>query len=245
MMSPEINITRSRPRAGYTALSNRAANDKNLSIRALGLLYYILTKPPTWRVIPDQLASRFDLSYRVVLKILNELRDAGYVRRSIIYENHRITGIRYQVSDDPEQLVEPDVGGADAKKQDDQETDFSACSKSSQLERGHPVISNDRYIQNTTFSVERGSRPNSLARRRSHPLGPSRLDRGRFELQIAARLCPESPNAGYEILMELPESEIEQLCTMQRRGTLAETEIFRIQARVVRGRGRGVQKSTE
>ena len=99
-MSGSVNIIRSRPRVEFTALPNAIANDQNLSARALGVIYYILSKPPDWRVIPNQLGKRFNLSYRVVLKIMGELIDAGYVKRELVRNGRWITGTRYLVADE-------------------------------------------------------------------------------------------------------------------------------------------------
>jgi len=100
-MKKPINIVRSKPRRYYTALPNAIANDENLSARAVGILYFTLSKPPNWTVIPQQIGSRFKMSYRLVLKVMNELIEAGYVKRELVRDGQWITGIRYIVSDEP------------------------------------------------------------------------------------------------------------------------------------------------
>jgi predicted DNA-binding transcriptional regulator AlpA len=52
-------------------------------------------------------------------------------------------------------------------------------------------------------------------------------DRGAIKLQIAERIGPK----GFDVLMSLPLSEVEALCTRQRRGSLGDDEIARLRIR--------------
>lgn len=231
MSARPINIIRSNPRVRYTALPNHVANDEKLSARALGVLYYILTKPPAWRVIPDQLRSRFDMSYRLILKLLNELIDAGYIKRELMYVNFRITGVRYLVTDEPGYFGEiPAEVEANSRVTADQHVDFVACCEGSQPAKRHHIERNNRQKDKPlTPTSQREVSPQRLVRKVTAN-SPSCSDQGTFEREIAALLCPDNLANGFEMLGLLPETEVAQLCTMKRRGTLDESTLLRIRS---------------
>lgn len=151
-MSQNVNIIRSNPRTQFTVLPNTVANDARLSAAALGLLYYVLSRPGNWRVVPDQLAHRFGISYRTTLKILNELRTAGYVVRELVFDAaHRIVGTRYIVHDEPQlgvnQATDDDLGAsAPERKLDLPISPHRFVQHSNRLtEKQHTVIRKDRH----------------------------------------------------------------------------------------------------
>jgi len=93
-------IIRVADRQHYTRVDNRAINDDRLSLKALGLLAYLLSKPDDWRIERDQLSESHVDGVRSVRTALAELADAGYLVRersrradgtwdtvSTIYEN--------------------------------------------------------------------------------------------------------------------------------------------------------------
>jgi hypothetical protein len=231
-VSGNTNIFRCRPRQEFTALPNRIANDEKLSARSLGVLYYILTKPADWRVIPQQLGARFGMSYRVILSVIGELSTAGYVKREIVIENYRITGTRYLVSD------EPGFFGAEPDNHSEAEglsiapdplVDFPACSKSSLTTNRHPIQRTERYKTTSHQTLQpdatsEGSPMGMAGKPPSAAYRPSSHDRGRIELEIANRIGAR----GFDALMALPETEVAALCARQRRGTLDDLSIIAI-----------------
>jgi hypothetical protein len=109
-MNKCINIVRSQPRHNYTVLPNALANDENLSAPALGVICYVLPKPPNWNVNPHQLGKRFGMSYRRILNVLRELKKAGYVKSETVRDRGRIVGIRYIVADEPWDITDVSEG---------------------------------------------------------------------------------------------------------------------------------------
>lgn len=88
-------IIRSERSRNFTVIDN-AMFDVGMSLEAVGLLCYLLSRPDHWRVMPQQLASKFggrDRTYR----ILRELVGAGYIERK-----KQTTGeMHYTVFDSP------------------------------------------------------------------------------------------------------------------------------------------------
>lgn len=208
--SANISIVRSRPTVEFTSLPNRIANDEKLSARALGVLYYILSKPADWQVIPAQLGQRFGLSYRVVLKVLNELGEAGYLKRDLIRNaSQQIIGIRYLVSDEPC-------------------VDFAACGESRQTEKRHPY-KEQKDTKPLPLTPSPGAAQLGLAKKQEKAIGPPsrsrwRRDDGEMEKQIASRLGPH----GWDVLMGLPPATVNALCARQRMGTLDDMTVCRL-----------------
>lgn len=215
------NIFRSAPRVCYTAVPNRVANDERLSARALGVLYYILTKPPGWRVVPAQLGSRFNISYRMILSILAELQDSGYVKRELVQENYRIVGTRYLVSDEPGWFGEDPIPASEPFG------DFPACGKTRQTEKRRPIEkkeSNKLISSTAPVAPRKGFQEGSGKVSDTSRIG---ADQGTIQLKIAERLGP-NVEAGFGILFSLAADRLDQLCAMQRRGTLDDRTLARV-----------------
>jgi hypothetical protein len=74
-----IRVSKTRD---YSVVSNHAANDKELSWKAKGILYYLLTKPDSWTVNRDNLVHMSTDGETSVRSALCELESLGYLRRN-------------------------------------------------------------------------------------------------------------------------------------------------------------------
>lgn len=70
---------RARPR--FTIIDNEAIEDARLSLEALGLLAYLLSKPDDWNVVVEQLIASRPNGRRAVRAALAELEKFGYIVR--------------------------------------------------------------------------------------------------------------------------------------------------------------------
>lgn len=102
-----MSIRRSvRPRDNFTLIRNEVFNS-GLSMRAIGALTYLLSKPDHWTVSVAHLVSFFKDTSRPegrdsVYAILDELRSKGYVVRTTVRdENGKMGGYDYEVFDTP------------------------------------------------------------------------------------------------------------------------------------------------
>lgn len=106
-----MSIIRSDPpTANFTIIRNELIADTRLSVQARMVMIYLLSKPDTWQVNPAQLAtiadnSRIPFKGRAVYAALNELIDAGYIKRQVVRGERGIAAHRYTVYDSPQ--VEP------------------------------------------------------------------------------------------------------------------------------------------
>lgn len=81
-------IIRVAERRRFLVVDKRSIEDRRLSLRAKGLLAYILTKPDDWTIDSTRLATEVDEGRDAIRKAMNELEAAGYLTR------HRSQGPR-------------------------------------------------------------------------------------------------------------------------------------------------------
>jgi hypothetical protein len=90
------NVFRRKLSANFTTVPNELF-DHGLSLEAVGLLTYLLTRSHDWRVIPNQLRDKFGCGRDKIYRLLDELIAAGFVHRS----HSRYGGCSYTVFDQP------------------------------------------------------------------------------------------------------------------------------------------------
>lgn len=76
----------------FTVMSNRHLRDKNLTLKAKGLLSVILSLPDDWKYSIAGLAAICKEGTSAVKSALQELTDAGYVTVTKLYPNQTETG---------------------------------------------------------------------------------------------------------------------------------------------------------
>ena len=77
-----MSVIRVNKNRNYTCMSNEHLQDKNLSLKAKGLLSLVLTLPDAWKYSIRGLASICKESAGCISTVLNELEEAGYLERS-------------------------------------------------------------------------------------------------------------------------------------------------------------------
>ena len=88
----------------YTTLSNRALDDKRLSMKAVGLLVYMLRLPDDWDFTLEWLAKKHKDGLSSIRSAMKELEDAGYVTRGTQQRSQEGTfqGSDYIIREDPD-----------------------------------------------------------------------------------------------------------------------------------------------
>jgi len=74
-------IIRVHRRRSYTVVENDAIRNPKLSWKATGLLVYLLSLPDNWEAKGSDLVNRKTDGKASVYSALQELEDAGYIRR--------------------------------------------------------------------------------------------------------------------------------------------------------------------
>jgi len=102
-------IVKSDHKESFTVVSNKVLTDSSMSLRAKGLLCYLLSKPSHWEVIPKVVAKDTGESESMIRKILKELKVNGYAvlhypkgggSKWHIYENPEMLKTRHSQNDD-------------------------------------------------------------------------------------------------------------------------------------------------
>lgn len=92
-------ILRKQKRDRYTVIDNSILEDKELSLKAKGMLCLMLSLPDYWDFTISGLTQRSRDGKSSVMATLNELEDTGYFRRIQIKDNGKYAGIEYIVSE--------------------------------------------------------------------------------------------------------------------------------------------------
>lgn len=82
------HIIRIEKNKNFTVMGNYHLQDKNLSCAALGLLSYMLSLPDDWDYSVQGLCSRRKESSKAIVKILNELKEHGYLEVTKLFPGH-------------------------------------------------------------------------------------------------------------------------------------------------------------
>lgn len=74
-------IIRREHNGNFTILPNNIVNDERLSVEAIGVLAYLLSRPPNWKIRHAQLRKACRVGRQKLQRIIRELIQAGYLDR--------------------------------------------------------------------------------------------------------------------------------------------------------------------
>lgn len=94
-------VIRINKRSDYTAMSNMHFKEKEMSLRAKGLLSLMLSLPDDWDYSVNGLCALSKDGRDSVLNALGELEQFNYLKRTRERENGKLKGIRYDVFEAP------------------------------------------------------------------------------------------------------------------------------------------------
>jgi len=104
----------------YTVMSNYHLKDKNLSLKAKGLLSLMLSLPDNWDYSIVGLCKICCESVNTINGIIHELEDAKYMKRNRIYEKGKIKDWEYVIYESPDLYLKNE----DIEKQDIENLDI-------------------------------------------------------------------------------------------------------------------------
>jgi predicted transcriptional regulator len=85
----------------YTTICNRIYKNKNLSLKAKGLLSLILSLSTHWNLSVSGLSKICKEGKSSIGSTINELITNGYIQRKMIRDGNRIAGYQYTVFENP------------------------------------------------------------------------------------------------------------------------------------------------
>ena len=84
----------------YKAINRTAAQDTSLSLKAKGLMFYLLSKPDTWTIRKRNLVSSCSNGREAVEGAIAELREKGYLTLVKVITNGKLNGSYYILNDE-------------------------------------------------------------------------------------------------------------------------------------------------
>jgi hypothetical protein len=102
----------------YVIINKTFLNDKNLSLKAKGLLSYLLSMPDDWKVYETEITQHSSDGIRSTRGAIKELMDSGYINRYQKKDDkNRFAGYEYCVYEIPPVITKCDNGKCDNAKQ--------------------------------------------------------------------------------------------------------------------------------
>lgn len=152
-----MSVIRRFKKEDYTQMSNYHLKDKNLSLKAVGLLSKILGLPEDWVYSVKGLAALCKENKDTVGKIINELVDAGYIQRERNLENAgQFCGYIYTIYEEPpfartlpgpkssdpvsSDMVPPGPKSSDPEKPDPESSDLLITKEINNLNNNPPIV---------------------------------------------------------------------------------------------------------
>ena len=95
----EIKIKKTLKNRNFTCLDNDLLQSTEIDFFTKGLFIYLLSLPDDWTINVENICNNFNAKRAPVLKSFKVLIDLGYCKRVPIYENGRLNGQSYFISD--------------------------------------------------------------------------------------------------------------------------------------------------
>lgn len=93
-------IKKSRRSGNFTTIPNEVFEDRRLSLRALGLLCWLLRLPPDWAINKKHLHNNLTGGRDLINSAFKELEDTGYIEKTKVRgSGGRFVGYNYEVSE--------------------------------------------------------------------------------------------------------------------------------------------------
>lgn len=107
----EKNIIRIEKQKNYVVMSNIFLNNNCLSLKAKGLLAYLLSLPDDWKIYIDELTNHHTDGKDSIASAINELIHHKYLHRKKIRENGKFGGYSYKLFEEPTEINVTTVTG--------------------------------------------------------------------------------------------------------------------------------------
>lgn len=101
-----MSVARTHHTSDYTVMSNYHFKDKNISLKAKGLLSLMLSLPDEWDYSVTGLASLSSDGETSVRTAVKELEEHNYLTRTPVRENGRIVDWEYDIYEKPLELLQ-------------------------------------------------------------------------------------------------------------------------------------------
>ena len=94
-------IIRVKKNKNYTTINNTALHDRNLSWKAKGLFAYMMTNKDDWKFYVSEIERHSTDGIKATRSGINELIEAGYLKKEIVRDRGTITEHLYTLYEEP------------------------------------------------------------------------------------------------------------------------------------------------
>lgn len=96
-----MNRIRVKKNKNFTTINNEFIFNKNLSLKAKGLMCHLLALPENWKLYVSEVNKWHKDGSRAIYSAFNELIELGYIKREQLREKGKIKGYDYTVYEKP------------------------------------------------------------------------------------------------------------------------------------------------
>ena len=100
-----MGVIKTHHNKNYTVMSNYHLRDKNISLKAKGLLSIMLSLPEHWKYTVSGLVSICNEGETAIRNTLKELESNNYLIRERIRENGKVANIVYHIFENPQHCI--------------------------------------------------------------------------------------------------------------------------------------------
>ena len=111
-----------QPKRNFTTISNKMLMDTSISLKAKGLLSFMLAKPDKWNFSIRGLSSQLKEGVEGVQNTLQELVREGYIKRERLRQRGAFTGYDYTLFFEKPNTGKPDTVEPDTETPDKSKT---------------------------------------------------------------------------------------------------------------------------
>jgi hypothetical protein len=229
-------IIRERHRSGFSILSNKIWEDKNLSVEAKGTLGYLLSRPPNWRVRLTHVARMLRLGRDRLYRIINECIAAGYIVRRQEREGGAFKAVTYYVRDVARL---PNTGLPDALQPHTAQPDTT--NQGALLKNDNSTKTHSKQITSSNKGTAAEDRKPSAALSAARTAGLSKEEVPRSErpevtqARLAHRLGRGDAAFGWTMLGTMSEAQLNYWTGRERNWDLSDAEIARMRGSLIDG----------
>ena len=113
-----MSVFRINKTADYVVMGKYHLKEKNMSLKAIGMLSLMLSLPDDWDYSVSGLCNIRCESRNSINSVLNELEQFGYLKRTRNYVNGKIANCTYDIYEKPLYLKNEDIGFVDIENVD-------------------------------------------------------------------------------------------------------------------------------
>ena len=224
-----MTIIRRKHNSRYAAFPNAVWEDGRIGADEKGVLGYLLSRPPTWKVSLSQVGYVMKVGKDRMQRIFRSLIAAGYVTREVVRnETGVIVALEYVVRDEPEPVTDIDDEDADVVTESVPILPQPEYPAPADPALGKAAAYKEMKILNTDYTKPSSYTESSTAARARPPSTPPPVRSEALQSQIAGRLGRGDVALGWELLGELAPSRLDQLTAQQRSGSLSEESLARV-----------------